>query len=211
MSAPTVATAMRYIAAALISHQAVTRALAEASGVIAQAQQEGRDITEGEWQSALDRAERAERDALDALARARAREGGRATLWPLALLAVAALLSAIAYPALAQAPGTVEITWEAPEERMDGTPLGAHEMSTFELGCRLDGTEDELETLLVLDADVREHEGHRADFLPHFGDWECAMLVELTDGLRSEWSDTRGTIAWPPSAPQPPPWSLTVL
>lgn len=118
-----------------------------------------------------------------------------------------------AVPAFAQEPpeadAPVVIEWDRPTERLDGTPISAEEISGYELGCSVEpGTYDDAR-LPVPGGEAQQHETSRADFLPGYGDYHCALRAIDTDGRASPWSNEI-QLSWTPAAPGAPVIRLVI-
>lgn len=125
-----------------------------------------------------------------------------------AVCALVAVLALIPAQALAQAP-TVAVTWTAPTERVDGTPLAAGDIGAYILGCRASGSTGELVDLLELPGNTTEAEITRRDLFPTWGTYTCGLAARTVTGVRSDWSNLVD-IDHPEAAPLPPVITLTI-
>ena len=113
--------------------------------------------------------------------------------------ALVALLVGLLYrPGLAQAADTeLQLSWEAPTSRVDGSPLDpATELSGYELTC------GDVVTAIPATVEGNGYPVAKADALPGYGNYDCSMVAIDTENRRSPPSDPVevGWIAGP-SAP----------
>lgn len=123
------------------------------------------------------------------------------------------LLFAFTLPATAQeapeAAAPIVIEWDRPTARVDGQPLSTDEIAGYQLGCSMQAGVYDAVDLVIPGGAAEEHETRRADILPGYGEYYCALRTVDTDGRAGPWSN-EVQIAWNPAAPGAPSIRLII-
>lgn len=117
-------------------------------------------------------------------------------------------LAAITSPLWAQVVMENGISWTAPAERTDGTPLAPEELSGFAVHCGLEPGNYIMQT----EAGAQDRFKSRADLIEELSlawdvEYFCAMTAVDTGGRRSAYSDERNFTV-EPAPPAPPEWGV---
>jgi hypothetical protein len=92
----------------------------------------------------------------------------------------------------------LKLSWEAPTTRVNGSPLAADEIAGYEMQCQVDDAANGVvATSYEIPATVQAmpYEIDKAELFPEYGTYDCVLIVEATNGKRSQPSNAV-TASW---------------